>query len=147
MTPAENERALTDAFSIIPDPHERLAAIVSSCGGPGIPDVERREDDLVPGCVSRVWLTASVENGVLQLRWDADSPLVKGLTGLICRISFGSIPKEAAVHETAILINLHLDRQLSPTRLNGLDNVARRIRLLAAGAGLQAAAIPARQSR
>ena len=144
MSPAETERALTDAFSIISDPHERLAAIVSSCAGSGIPDVERREDDIVPGCVSRVWLTASVENGSLQLRWDADSPLVKGLTGLICRISAGATAEEAATHQTAILTSLHLDRQLSPTRLNGLENVARRIRLLAAG--MPSAQVPVPQT-
>lgn len=133
MPPADNERALAGAFSIIPDPHERLAAIVSSFGGSGIPDSEHREDDLVPGCVSRVWLTASVENYGLQFRWDADSPLVKGLAGLICRVYAGTAPGEAAAYQTAILTSLKLDRQLSPTRLNGLENVARRIRLLAAG--------------
>ena len=133
MPPADNERALTDAFSIISDPHERIAAIVSSCSGRGIPCSERREDDLVPGCVSSVWLTSSLENGALQLRWDAGSPLVKGLAGLICRVYTGSAPGEAAAHPTSILASLQLDRQLSPTRLNGLENVARRIRLLAAG--------------
>jgi len=144
MNPADNERAITDAFSIIPDPHERLAAIVSSCSGPGIPESERRGDDLVPGCVSRVWLAASLQNGALQLRWDADSPLVKGLAGLICRVYAGTTPGDAAAHHTAILANLQLDRQLSPTRLNGLENVARRIRFLAAG--LQSASIPAPQT-
>ena len=133
MSPADNERALADAFSIIPDPHERLAAIVSSCGGPGIPEGGRSDEDLVPGCVSRVWLTTSLENGALQLRWDADSPLVKGLAGLVCRVYAGSAPDESAAHQSAILASLNLDRQLSPTRLNGLENVARRIRLLAAG--------------
>ena len=133
MNPADNERALSGAFSIISDPHERLAAIVSSCSGSGIPDKDRRDDDLVPGCVSRVWLLASLESGMLQLRWDADSPLVRGLAGMICRVYAGSTPGEAAAHPATILTSLKLDRQLSPTRLNGLENVARRIRLLAAG--------------
>ena len=133
MSPADSERALTDAFSIIHDPHERLTAIVSSCNGPGIPDKDRRNDDLVPGCVSRVWLTASVEDNALHLRWDADSPLVKGVAGLLCRVYHGTTLAEAAAHQPAILTTLSLDRQLSPTRLHGLDNVARRIRHLAAG--------------
>ncbi len=144
MNPADNERALAGAFCIIPDPHERLAAIVSSCGGPGMPDSERRENDLVTGCVSRVWLTASLENNALQFHWDADSPLVKGLAGLICRVYAGTPPDEAAVHQTAILTSLQLDRQLSPTRLNGLENVARQIRLLAAA--VPSGAIPPPQT-
>ena len=133
MSPADTEAALRDAFSIIPDPHERLAAIVANGNGPGLPADDQREVNLVPGCVSSVWLTASVESGVLRLKWDAGSPLVRGLAGLICRVYDGVPPAEAAAFETGILEALGLTRQISPTRLNGLANVARRIRELAAG--------------
>ena len=34
MLPADAERQLIDDFSLIPDPHERLAALVASCSGP-----------------------------------------------------------------------------------------------------------------
>lgn len=132
MTPREAETALTDDFSIIPDPHERMSAIVASCSGPGIPEAARQDADLVPGCLSRVWLTAALDNDLLQLRWEADSPLVKGLAGLVCRVYQGCAPAVVASHETTILEALKLDRLVSPTRLNGLANVAQRIRQLAA---------------
>jgi cysteine desulfuration protein SufE len=132
MTPAENEKALIEAYSLIPDAHERMSAIVSSCGGTGISAADRREEDLVPGCVSRVWLTGTVEAGVLHLCWDADSPLVKGLAGLVCQVYHGTLPTGAASHRTGILAGLQLDRQLSPTRLNGLENVGHRIQQIAA---------------
>lgn len=132
MSPAEQEAALRESFSIIPDPHERLSAIVSACAGPGLPETERHDGLLVPGCVSSVWLLACVENGMLRLRWDAASPLVRGLAGMICRVYDGSPAAEATVHDTQILDALGLTRQISPTRLNGLANVALRIRALAA---------------
>lgn len=132
MSPAANEKALIEAYSIIPDPHERMSAIVASCAGNGLPESARVEDALVPGCVSRVWLTASMEKGVLRLGWDADSPLVRGLAGLVCSVYEGTPPPEAAAHLCGILAGLQLDRRLSPTRLNGLENVARRIQELAA---------------
>jgi cysteine desulfuration protein SufE len=132
MLPSATEQSLIDACSIISDPHERLSAIVSSCSGPGIPPEDRQEKNLVPGCVSRVWLTATVADGALRLCWDADSPLVKGLAGLVCKVYDGAPPSAAATHRTAILTGLKLDRQLSPTRLNGLENVGKRIQELAA---------------
>jgi cysteine desulfuration protein SufE len=132
MLPAEAELQIIEDFSLIPDPHERLAAIVASCSGAGLAEAERRDADLVPGCISRVWLTAAVENGALLLRWDADSPLVRGLAGLVCRVYHGCQPADSAAHGTNVLCALGLDRQLSPTRLNGLTNVAQRIRQLAA---------------
>ncbi len=130
-SPSGSESALIESFSIIPDPHERLSAIVASCSGPGIPETDRRDEDLVPGCVSRVWIAGRMENGCLRLQWDADSPLVRGLAGLICRVYDGSPTPAAAAHPTAILAGLQLDRQLSPTRLNGLTNAAARIREIA----------------
>lgn len=134
MSPADTEAALRDAFAIIPDPHERLAAIVANGTGPGpgLPADDQCGENLVPGCGSSVWLTASVESGVLKLKWDAGSPLVRGLAGLICRVYEGAPPAEAAAFETGILEALGLTRQISPTRLHGLANVARRIRELAA---------------
>jgi cysteine desulfuration protein SufE len=133
VLPSENERSLIDAFSGIDDPHERLSMIVTSCAGAGIPENLRRDIDLVPGCVSRVWLTAAAGAGALRLHWDAGSPLVKGLAGLVARVYDGSPPRDAAAFDTVILTALGLDRRLSPTRLLGLHNVSRRIRLLAAG--------------
>lgn len=133
MCPAENERRLAEDFSLIPDPHERLGAIVASCGGRGIAEGERSEGDLVRECVSRVWVKAGVAEGVLVLEWDAESALVRGLAGLVCRIYNGCEPGAAAGHEMGLPRALGLDRSLSPTRLNGLAGVARRIRELAAG--------------
>jgi len=133
MSPAENEAALCEAFSIIPDPHERLSAIVTSCASGGMPPDLQRDEHLVPGCVSRVWLTGTLKKGLLQLLWDADSPLVRGLAGLICKVYDGTPPPAAAEFETAILDRLGLTHQISPTRLNGLTAVARRIRETAGG--------------
>jgi len=132
MSPADQEAALRDDFSIISDPHERLSAIVASCAGPGMNAGEQTERNLVSGCVSSVWLTGTVENGTLVLRWDAASPLVRGLAGLICKVYHGASSSAAAAWETGILESLGLTRQISPTRLNGLVNVARRVRELAA---------------
>ena len=134
MSPADREAALREAFSIIPDPHERLSAIVASCAGPGVPVSDQNDHHLVPGCVSSVWLTGSVEQEILTLRWDAASPLVRGLAGLVCRVYHDTPAAAAAAHDTLILESLGLTRQISPTRLYGLAQVARRIRELAAHA-------------
>jgi cysteine desulfuration protein SufE len=133
MSPADQEAALREAFSIIPDPHERLSAIMANCTGAGLPEVEKRDELLVPGCVSSVWLKGRVEDNALRLRWDAVSPLVRGLAGLVCRVYNGTPPVEAAAHDTQILESLGLTRQVSPTRLHGLAKVALRIRELASG--------------
>ena len=128
ITPDIAERELLEGYLMIPDAHERLTAIVDDNTGPGIPEAERSEGDLVPGCVSRVWLTARGEGDKLHLRWDADSPMIKGLAGLICRIYDGLPLATACVYDAGVIAGLGLDRQLSPSRLNGLGALKVRIR-------------------
>lgn len=131
-TPADNEATLREMFLPIPDPHERLSAIVDACSGPGIPESGRLPDDIVPGCVSRVWLKAETAGETLRFRWEADSAIVRGLVGLLCQVYERTRPEDARRHRSAILSSLGLDRLLSPTRLRGLASVEQRIHGLAA---------------
>lgn len=130
-TPAASEAALREVLLPVRDPHERLALISDACAGPGLAVAWREAAALVPGCVSQVWLCGNVLEGVLQLRWDAASPLVRGLAGLICHVYQNAATTEILAHRSTILTDLGLDRQLSPTRLRGLAAVEGRIHQLA----------------
>jgi cysteine desulfuration protein SufE len=117
---------------IIEDPQERLAAIVARARKWPGPAVEERTDaHRVAGCVSQVWLVGRVEDGLCHWRMDADSPLVKGLVALFCELCEGAAPAEVAAFEPELVTALGLDRQLSPTRLNGLASVSQTMRAFA----------------
>lgn len=132
MTPADRERDLLDSLLPITDPTERLSVIAAGWQGPGMPAELRTDDLLVPGCVSRVHLLATRVAGRLHLQWDADSSLVRGLVGLLCAVYQDTSLAASAAHACALLQSLGLDRQLSPTRLRGLENVIALIRARAA---------------
>lgn len=131
--PSANEAALREAFLPVRDPHERLSLITDACAGAGLPEEIRAATEPVPGCVSKVWLVIDCPDAsAISLKWDSGSPLVRGLAGLICAVYQGAAPLEAAEHRSAILTDLGLDRQLSPTRLRGLESVEAHIRQWAA---------------
>ena len=131
VTPAENEQKLVEMFRPLADPHERLSLIMDACAGSGLPLESRADIDLVKGCVSRVWLRRAAEPEVLHLEWDAESPLVRGLGGLICLVYQGTAPQQVQGFQSRILQKLDLERQLSPTRLRGLAALEEQIHLLA----------------
>lgn len=135
VPPALREEELKQDFLPVSDPQERLALVVEACAGGGIPAAGRQDADLVPGCVSRVWLRGRLAEGRLHLAWDADSPLVRGLAGLICRIYDGAPLESVSGFRSSLLEALKLDRQLSPTRLRGLHAVETRIHRLALETG------------
>src|SRR5688572_17309589 len=119
MSLREKEDQLIAKLALIEDVQERLAWVVDRARKlPPIPETERVEENRVEGCVSRVWLVGTVEDGVCRFRLDADSTLVKGLAGLLCEVCDGSTANDTAQFQPRVLDELRLSQQLSPTRRN-----------------------------
>lgn len=134
MPLAARQQRLIDELGIIPDRQERLAIIVDRARNlPRFDATERAHAHAVRGCLSPVWVIAIPRNdGMIDFRCDAESPLVKGLVAFLCEFYSGAPAKSIICTEPAFLDELGLIRDLSPTRRNGLAAVRRRIRELAA---------------
>lgn len=128
MTLQEKQAGLIADLNLIENVQERLAALSSFIGPVHLPEAERVDDQLVPGCVSRVWLECSVQDGRSQFRSGADSPMVAGLVALLCHLYSGSELAEVAAVEPEIWSACSFHKALSPTRLNGLAAVRARMR-------------------
>lgn len=132
-TVAENQQRLREELAFIEDPQERLSVVVERARGrPALPPADRTDAHRVPGCVSAVWLLGEVHDGRLRLRFDADSPMVKGLVALVVDTADAAAPADAANAEITLIEDLGLHLNLSPTRLNGLAAVRTRIKAIAA---------------
>ena len=75
--------------------------------------------------MSRVWLAGEMKEGRCRFRVEADSPLVRGLAGMLCGIYDGATPEEVVAEEPVVLEEVGILRNLSPTRQNGLAAVRR----------------------
>ncbi len=144
MALAEKQQQLVADYTIIDDPQERLAAIVDRARNiPSLPDTERTEANRVRGCVSLAWVVGEVRADRCHFRSDADSPLVRGLLKLLCDFYSEAAPTDVAGTEPALIELLGLDRNLSPTRLNGLKSAAATIRAFARSVDVAAQRLPA----
>lgn len=134
-TVSEKQTRLLDDLSIIENPQERFAAVVDRVRKRApLPDAFKTDANRVPGCVSSVWLVGETEAGALRLRFDAESPMVKGLVALLVDIYDGSAPGDIVATEPVLLDELAIARDLTPTRRNGLAAVRARIKALAQAA-------------
>jgi cysteine desulfuration protein SufE len=136
MSLADRHQQIFEDLAIIPDRHERLAAIVDRTRKlTPFAAAERTDRHRVTGCQSNVWLIAELQpDGTLKLRCDTDSPMVKGLVALLCDAYNGATPAEILATEPTFIDQLELLRDLSPTRRNGLAAVHARIKSLARSA-------------
>lgn len=127
----DKQQSLIEDLNLIEDPHERLSVLVARAGKSCLPESLKTDPNLVRGCISRVWVAGSLENGRCHFRCEADSPMVKGLVALLCDLYSDAPPSEVAVTEPELWDRCGFTRLLSPTRLNGLRSVRARIRELA----------------
>ena len=124
MTPHQRQSALIARYAILPDPHERLAALTGRRSPlPPLPPEERTEAALVPGCVSRVWLRGTMEAGRCRFRMHAESALVRGLAAVLCELYDDATPGDILATPPEIFEALGIAAHLTPTRLNGLAHI------------------------
>lgn len=89
---------------------------------------ERIPANRVPGCVSAVWLVDESRGGICHFRGDAEAPVLRGLVAIICECASGRPAGEVAQDDTDIVAALELERQLSPTRRDGLRALQAHVR-------------------
>ena len=100
---------------------------------PDFPEREKKDENLVKGCQSRVWLTKEPEkqNGDLKLKFsaDSDSQIVKGLIAVLLSVYSKKSPSEILKADIdQILKELELEKHLSGNRTNGLHSMIQKIR-------------------
>lgn len=125
-------QSLVDDMLLLPDPQERLTALAAwGKQASELPAELATDANRVHGCISRVHLAAEDVATGLHFRVFADSVMVRGLVGVTVRLADGATARELEALYLDWPARLQLERQITPTRLNGLAAVAARIQSLA----------------
>jgi len=93
---------------------------------------ERNDANRVHGCESLVWLVGEPREGRWYFRAGTDARLLRGLLALLlARVNGLDSQALAALDLQQWFASLGLQRQLTPSRSNGLNAVLQRIKALA----------------
>lgn len=97
-------------------------------------EAEKVEANRVHGCQSLVWLVAKQVDQVWQFKASSDARLLRGLLALLV-VRVQGLPSEALARLDLRqwFTQLGLERQLSPSRSNGLHTVLQRMAELTSG--------------
>jgi len=121
--PASLER-IVQRFQQISEPKQRYEYLRCFAKRlPPFPDEQKVAAHQVPGCVSQVDVTASLEQGKVIFQGDSDSQLTKGLVGLLVEGLNGLPPAEIIQLTPDFIQQTGLDISLTPSRANGFYNI------------------------
>ncbi|MGM9838045.1 MAG: SufE family protein [Paludibacteraceae bacterium] len=123
---------IIEEFSSFDDWMDRYSLLIEYGNGlEPLPEDKRTEQNLIDGCQSKVWFTASMEDGKVIYRGDSDAILVKGIVALLIQVLSGHTPKEIVDADLYFIDRINLREHLSPTRSNGLVAMLKQMRLYA----------------
>lgn len=132
MTIREIQETIIEEFATFEDWMDKYAYLIElGADLEGIPESERKEQDLIKGCQSRVWLHADFQNGLVELKADSDAVIVKGIVALLLRTFSNQSPHDILKADTDFINEIGLKEHLSPTRSNGLFSMIKQIKMYA----------------
>jgi cysteine desulfuration protein SufE len=132
MTISEIQQEIIEEFSSLGEWMERYNYLIDL--GKDIPMIDpslKKEEYLIRGCQSRVWLNAELRDGVVYYTADSDAIITKGLAALMIRVFNAHAPAEIVDADLSFIDKIGLKEHLSPTRSNGLVSMIKQIRYYA----------------
>ena len=128
-----NIEELAETFEFLGDWEERYKYLIDLGRKlPAMPEADKTEASKVRGCMSQVWMTGAVQNGVLHFDGDSDSHLVKGLIAILFVLVNDKTPKEILAADIAkVFTELGLESNITVNRRNGFFSMVERIKQLA----------------
>ena len=132
MSLAEKQLQLTAELTALKNGQDRLALLVEKAKRrPALTAEQRVESNLIPGCLAKLWLVASLRDGRCFFACDSDSLVVKAIAGLLCDFYSGHAPADILAHDPEFLAPLGITQHLTPNRRNALSKVWENIRRFA----------------
>ena len=87
-----------------------------------------KDENLVQGCTSKVWLVCEVEDDKLFFKANSNAMIVKGLVYILITVFSGLSAKEILSTDLNILKQLNLTEIITPNRQSGVTGMIKRIK-------------------
>ena len=90
-------------------------------------DSDQKDEYLVQGCTSQVWLVPTIKDDILYLSGTSDAIIVKGLVHIILEIFNERTLEEIQKFDINILSELGLAEIITPNRQSGVQGMIKKI--------------------
>lgn len=120
-------------FEILGDDKESTIYYIMELGDqlPDFPETEKKEENIIKGCQSKVWLITSFQDGKIQFLADSNTAITKGLISLLIRVLSGRKAKEIIDADLYFIEKIGMGNIIGSQRSNGLSAMIKQMKLFA----------------
>ena len=129
----EVQDEIVSEFEILGDDKESTIFYIMELGGnlKPFPDSERKEENIIKGCQSKVWLIADEKDGKVQYQADSNTDITKGLISLLIRVLDNRRPNEIIHADLDFIQKIGMGSIIGSQRSNGLAAMIKQMKLYA----------------
>ena len=129
----EIQEEIISEFEILGDDKESTIFYIMELGGnlKPFPETERKEENIIKGCQSKVWLVADEKEGKVQYQADSNTDITKGLIYLLIRVLDNRRPEEILHANLDFIQKIGMGSIIGSQRSNGLAAMIKQMKLYA----------------
>ena len=129
----EVQDEIVSEFEILGDDKESTIFYIMELGGnlKPFPETERKEENIIKGCQSKVWLVAEENEGKVQYQADSNTDITKGLISLLIRVLDNRRPDEIIHADLDFIQKIGMGSIIGSQRSNGLAAMIKQMKLYA----------------
>jgi len=131
----EIQQEIIEEFEFIAEDREATIFYIMELGQklPALEEELKSEDNIIKGCQSKVWLSASYTNGKVQYKADSNTDITKGLISLLIRILSNQTPETILNAELNFVEKIGMGQVIGSQRSNGFNSMIKQMKLYALG--------------
>lgn len=126
---AEREAEIVEDFALFDNWEEKYEYVID-LGKKLLPleDEFRKDENIIKGCQSTVWLVAEYKDGKVYYKADSDAVIVKGLVSMLIKVLSKQKPKDILAANMDFINQIGMMKHLAQTRSNGLLAMIRQMK-------------------
>jgi cysteine desulfuration protein SufE len=127
------QEEIIEEFSILGDDKESTIFYIMELGDklPPFPDGEKKEENIIKGCQSKVWLITKTEGDKVVYLADSNTEITKGLISLLIRVLSQKKAEEIVNADLYFIDKIGMGSIIGSQRSNGLAAMIKQMKLYA----------------
>ena len=130
---AEVQDEIIDEFNLLDGDQEMTVLYIMELGQklPPMKEDDKKEENIVKGCQSKVWLKANLTDDKVYFSADSNTAITKGLVSLLLRVFSGQTPNDILNTNLNFMQKIGMERFIGTQRSNGFAAMIKQIKIYA----------------
>lgn len=128
----EIQNEIIEEFSLLESKEDKYTYIIELGKRlPSLEEIYKKDENLIKGCQSKVWLIAEWEDEHMIIKGDSDTVIVKGLVSLLIRITSRQKATSIIHADFYWMTKIGMEGLISVNRSNGVSSMIKQLKIYA----------------